>query len=204
MKKQGGSRALWVILAGAIVIGLLLLLPALLASSDPLAAGPDIVPVTDPEPAGEESTGDLTTNVGGFSMGPSELFSLAWRLGLVGIIVALAVVGLRWWARRSSGPRSTTGFLRVVDTLAINNDRTLHLVALGERVITIGATQQQITFLNELTSEESEKVLAQIDESTPASFSGFADELMKSLRRERPRDSSGLDSSNTVIGEDRL
>lgn len=203
MKSSGNSRLLWVILAASVVIGLLFLLPTILSSSNPITAGPDIVPETLADPA-DETPASLTTGTGRFSMGPGDLFSLAWRLGLVAIIVALAVIGLRWWGRKTSGPSSTTGFLRVVDTLAISNDRTLHLVALGNRVITIGATQQQISFLNELTSDESEDVLARADETAPSSFAGFADELMRSLRREQPRETPGHDVTNTIIGEDRL
>jgi flagellar protein FliO/FliZ len=202
MKSAGGSRALWVILAAAVVIGLLLLLPTVITTSDPIAVGPDIVPETAAAAADEAPEG-FVSGTGGFSMGPGALFSLAWRLGLVAVVVALAVVGLRWWGRKTSGPTSTTGFLRVIDTLPISNDRTLHLVALGSRVITIGATQQQISFLNELTPDECEDVLAKNAETAPASFSGFAEELVRTLRRDQPRERSGPDGLNAVIGEDR-
>ncbi|MDZ7729043.1 MAG: flagellar biosynthetic protein FliO [Dehalococcoidia bacterium] len=58
---------------------------------------------------------------------------------------------MRWWAGKSTGPRSSTGFLRVVDTLSVGNGRTIHLVALGERIIVVGATQQSLSYLNELS-----------------------------------------------------
>ena len=110
---------------------------------------------------------------------------LAWRLALVALVIAGAVVGLRWWGRKAMSPRSTTGFVRIVDTLAISNGRTIHLVALGNRVIVVGATAQQLAYLNELTGEESDDVLARLarnDETT--NISGFAAEPFQSLRKE--------------------
>ncbi|MEJ5221013.1 MAG: flagellar biosynthetic protein FliO, partial [Tepidiforma sp.] len=124
----------------------------------------------------------------GFSLGPGDLISLGWRLGLVALIIGGSIVGLRWWARRMAAPASTTGFLRVVDTLPISSGRTIHLLALGDRVIAIGATPQQITMLEALTPEEAERVLAAADaKNDPLPLGDFAAQLLESLRRGEQR-----------------
>jgi flagellar biogenesis protein FliO len=97
-----------------------------------------------------------------------------------------------------AAPRSTTGFLRVIDTLPIGSNRTIHLLALGDRVIAIGATQQQITMLEALTPDEAARVLA-LAESTgdPLPLGEFAAQLIESLRR---HDRPPAAPRETVIG----
>lgn len=120
---------------------------------------------------------------GGFSLGGGQIVSLAWRLALVVLIIGVSIVGLRWWGKKTAGPRSVTGFLRIVDTLSISNGRTIHLVAIGDRVIAIGATAQQLTMLNELTEGEARKVLTETPASADQPVIAFASELFQSMRR---------------------
>ncbi len=181
------KRLTWLaVVAGAMLCALLFV--STFAPSGPSAAESPVLrpaetisltgnPVTSQEtaPAEDSSTG--------FSLGGGELISLAWRLGLVIIIIAASIVGLRWWGRKAAGPRSTTGFLRVIDTLAISNGRTIHLVALGDRVIAVGATPQQLTLLNELSEDEAVRVLAQSANTSDQPLSQFAAELFQSMRR---------------------
>ncbi|MCK9520348.1 MAG: flagellar biosynthetic protein FliO, partial [Dehalococcoidia bacterium] len=109
------------------------------------------------------------------------------------------IAGLRWWGKRASGPRSVTGFIRVVDTLAISNGRTIHLVALGDRVIAVGATAQQLTLLNELSEEEGARVLAALPQQPQQPIASFAAELFQSMRgTSRPQGKV----RDIVIGED--
>lgn len=128
-----------------------------------------------------------TTGGAGFSLGGGDLFSLAWRLVLVAIIIGVSIVGLRWWGRKTAGPKSTTGFLKVVDTLAISNGRSIHLVALGDRVIAVGATAQQLTLLNELTDAESSEVLTQQPQGADQPLAAFATELFQQMRGKNSR-----------------
>ncbi|WP_322795803.1 flagellar biosynthetic protein FliO [Tepidiforma sp.] len=165
-------RITWLVVIGGCL--LLAVLVISFAAPDPSPASPTLVP-GDAAPAEPASSG--------FSLGPGALASLAWRLALVVIVIAGSIIGLRWWARRMAAPRSTTGFLRVVDTLPIANGRTIHLLALGDRVIAIGATAQQITTLNELTPEEAARVLAEAERASPAPLGEFAAQLLESLRR---------------------
>jgi len=136
----------------------------------------------------------------GFSLGGGEIVSLAWRLLLVVIIIGASVAGLRWWGKRTSGPKSSTGFLRVVDTLAISNGRTIHLVALGDRVIAVGATTQQLTLLNELTEAESLRVFDEAAKPDEAPLGQFAAQLFEQMKRTGGQVRGGR-HSEIVIGE---
>lgn len=118
-----------------------------------------------------------------FSLGGGQIIGLAWRLALVGVIIGVSIVGLRWWGKKTAGPRSVTGFIRVVDTLSISNGRTIHLVALGERVIAVGATTQQLTMLSELSEDEARQVLAETPATGEQPVIAFASELFHSMRR---------------------
>ncbi len=166
-------------------VGGLLLLGLLLVSLFAPSAHPgQTSPVLRPDQATLANPPSATADTGStaFRLGGGDLLSLAWRLGLVVIIIAVSIAGLRWWGRKTSGPRSATGFLRVVDTLPISSGRSIHLVALGARVIAIGATDHQVTMLADLGEEESAAVLATND-APGQSLSGFATELLNSMKR---------------------
>ena len=182
------KRLIWAgALAATLVVSLLFIsvfspsgpkqptVPEVRVSESSLAAG-SATPAPTPS-AGAAEGGS------GFSLDAGQLVSLAWRLALVAIIIGVSIVGLRWWGKKTAGPRSVTGFLRIVDTLSISNGRTIHLVALGERVIAIGATTQQLTMLNELTEDEAHKVLSEAPEKGDQPVVAFASELFQSMRR---------------------
>lgn len=178
------KKLLWaLILGGALVFCLLFV--SLFAPSAPSAASEPVLRVASDASVTPAATASAATSTSGsgFSLGGGQLVSLAWRLALVAIIIAVSIVGLRWWARKTSGPRSTTGFLKVIDTLAISNGRTIHLVALGDRVIAIGATPQQLTFLNELSDDEARCVIDSLPTQSDQPLAAFAAELFQSVRR---------------------
>lgn len=207
---QDRKRLVWLgVIGGVLVVSLLFV--SLMApsahpgeeSNSPVLRPQTEVPNTTSDAAGltgKPATSTTDTEPAGFSMSGGEAFSLAWRLALVAIIIAASIAGLRWWGKRTSGPRSVTGFIRVVDTLAISNGRTIHLVALGDRVIAVGATAQQLTLLNELSDEEAAAVLAAIPQQPQQPIASFAAELFQSMRgTQRPHGSIRRD---IVIGED--
>ncbi|MBI2764437.1 MAG: flagellar biosynthetic protein FliO [Chloroflexi bacterium] len=197
-------RLMWLAGLGAALLASLVFISMFAPSANPGSTPP----VLQPEPAataaaaaaGAGDAASSSSGGGGFNFGSGDAVSLLLRLLLVAIIIGVSVVGLRWWGRRTSGPRSTTGFLRVVDTLAISNGRTIHLVALGDRVIAVGATAQQLTFLSELTGAEALSVQASAPrpgEQPP--LTTFATELFHSMRaatRRTPRP-----PRDSVIGE---
>jgi flagellar biogenesis protein FliO len=186
---EGRRRILWLAAIGGVLILAIVFISVAApkptsGTAEDFRITPETVTATDTG-AQNAATGVDTSNAPGFSLSAGGAVSLAWRLALVALVIAGAVVGLRWWGRKAMSPRSTTGFVRIVDTLAISNGRTIHLVALGNRVIVVGATAQQLAYLNELTGEESDDVLARLarnDETT--NISGFAAELFQSLRKE--------------------
>lgn len=206
------KRLLWFAAIGGVLLMALLFVSVMAPSAHPGEESPILKPTTtaagssaSEEPltgrTGSIAQSEPATGGGGFSLSGDEAVSLAWRLALAAVIIAISIVGLRWWGRRAQGPRSTTGFIRVVDTLAISNGRTIHLVALGDRVIAVGATTQQLTLLNELTEDEAADVLT----ATPAGNNGqqlstFAAELFASMRKggDRTRTTAPRE---TTIGE---
>jgi len=180
-------RLTWLVaIGGALLIAVLFISFAAPAPRD--AVGPTLVPAQDAPPSRVEGA----PGGAGFSLGPGDLLSLGWRLALVAAVIGGSIVGVRWWARRMAAPRSATGFLRVVDTLPIASGRTIHLLALGDRVIAIGATAQQITMLEALTPEEAARVLAAAEaRSDPLPLGDFAAQLLESLRRRESRAAAG-------------
>ncbi len=170
-------RLTWIVVIGGVLLVAVLFIASAAPGGSP--AQPQL-PVLDPASTQTPPPAESAA----FSLGPSDLISLGWRIGLVIIVIAGSVGGLRWWARRMAAPRSTTGFLRIVDTLPVGNGRTIHLLALGDRVIAIGATQQQITPLEPLTPEEAARVLAAADTPRdPLPIGEFATHLLESIRR---------------------
>jgi flagellar biogenesis protein FliO len=188
-------RRLYLVAGAGAVLLLALLFIATANGSGDSGGGPVVRPAVETSAPGATEASDSTP---GFSLGGGDLLSLAWRLGLVIVIIAAAVAGLRWWGKRTAGPRSSTGYLRIVDTMAISNGRTIHLVALGKRVIAIGATAQQLSLLTELGPEESSEVLAESEGRESASLTGFAAELLQSVRRNARHEEP---AELTVIGE---
>jgi flagellar biogenesis protein FliO len=192
------KRFIWIAVLGGVLL-LSLLFISLAAPSGPSTPADPVLRVTTTTADASAPTMAVpapeTINSGsGFSIGGGQAVSLAWRLALVAIIIAVSIVGLRWWGRKTAGPRSTTGFIKVVDTLAISNGRTIHLVALGERVIAIGATTQQLTLLNELTDDEAEQVLTHQPKSSDQPLAAFATELFQSMRGTRRQPPRGPES----------
>lgn len=173
-------RILLLCVVGAFLLLGLVFVSLFAPSAHPGETSPVLRPGQSTDIPASATTG---TGSAAFHLGGSQLVSLAWRLGLVIIIIAISVAGLRWWGRKTSGPRSATGFLRVVDTLAISSGRSIHLVALGERVIAIGATDHQVSLLADLGEEESAVVLSTSDSQAGQSLTGFAAELLQSMKR---------------------
>lgn len=195
------KRLMWLAaIAGALLVSLLFIsffAPSAPNADQSLTLVPDTTGSTQQVAPAQD---DGVSN--GFSLGGGELVSLAWRLALVVVIIFVSIAGLRWWGKRATGPKSSTGFLRVVDTLAISNGRSIHLVALGDRVIAVGATAQQISLLNELSEEEANKVLEETARPEEQPFSQFATQLFESMRRGRAGNGGSAEFTE-VIGAPR-
>jgi flagellar protein FliO/FliZ len=198
------KRLLWAAALGGVMLCSLIFISTM-APSGPRASETPVIRTGDTGDLFLSQEGDgaetATEEAGsqGFSLGGGELVSLAWRLALVVVIIAVSIAGLRWWGRKASGPKSTTGFLRVVDTLAISNGRTIHLVALGDRVIAVGATAQQLTLLNELHEDEAARVFADAAKPDEQPLGAFAAQLFEQMKRTTGRGNAPA-QNETVIG----
>lgn len=179
------KRLMWLAAIAGAMLCALLFITTFAPTGPSVAESPVLRPSVSeiPAPADPAAAESESSSGGGFTLDAGDLLSLAWRLALVIVIIAVSVAGLRWWGKKAAAPRSTTGFLRIVDTLAISNGRTIHLVALGDRVIAIGATPQQLSFLNELSEEEAAEVMAGLSQAAGQPISQFAAELFQSMRR---------------------
>jgi flagellar protein FliO/FliZ len=199
------KKLIWVAaLGGAMLLSLVFV--SALAPSAPRQAETPVIRTSDSGDlllAQEEvpDSGEQRQEAGseGFRLGGGELVSLAWRLALVIVIIAVSIAGLRWWGRKQAGPKSTTGFLRVLDTLPVGQGRTIHLVALGDRVIAVGATAQQLTLLNELTEDEATRVFTDAARPDEQPLGAFAAHLFEQMKRTTGR--SAPTRSETVIGD---
>jgi flagellar biogenesis protein FliO len=196
------KRLIWLGGLGAVLVASLVFISLFAPSAHPGDGEPALHPTTVAGAYTTAAAGTRTgaTEEGGFHFGGGDALSLVLRLALVAVIIGISIAGLRWWGRRTSGPRSTTGFLRVLDTLAISNGRTIHLVALGERVIAVGATAQQLTLLNELTEDEAARVQTALPPAgADTQLATFATELFHSMRGSARRSQDARRES--VIGE---
>ncbi len=193
------SRRRWIFMGGfgVLILAGLLFITAMGGGNGQEAAGVSIRPGAD-VPSTTQVAPDAPAG-SGFSLSGGEAVSLAWRLILVAVIIGAAVFALRWWGKRAASPRSVSGFLRVVDTLAISNGRSIHLVALGDRVIAVGATANQLTLLSELLDEESAQVLDMASEKQGPALGNFAVDLFRVMKANANRGNTRRD---TVIGEE--
>lgn len=176
------KKLMWVLVIAGVLIFSLVFITAF-APSTPSSGADPVIHLGAEATAVATPTATPASGGSGFSLNGGQAISLAWRLALVAAIIGASIIGLRWWGKKTAGPRSTTGFIKVIDTLAISNGRTIHLVALGERVIAIGATAQQLTLLNELTEDEAGEVLAMAPRGADQPLAAFATELFQSMKR---------------------
>lgn len=206
--KERSNRRLGIMIGGVVVLLVLMLVSPMLKPSSGSGQRNDESPSIMADDAfGSSNSNTLTgatldtgaeADSAAFTLGGGEVFSLIWRLGLVLLVLGACIAGLRWWSKRAAGPRSTTGYLRIVDTLPIPGGRSVHLVAVGDRVIVVGATAQQLSFLAELKDEEANSLLSEQDSTEPQSVSAFAVQLFQQLRRD---DRGSTPQSTQIIGK---
>jgi flagellar biogenesis protein FliO len=123
-------------------------------------------------PQSSPSTGDTNyLNSTGFA------FSVFLKLGVVVLIIAgLAIVIRRMQVK---GQATTTKQIGVIETVHLTPHRTLYLVSVEDQKILIGATDQSMTTLCQLTNPESHVDPDQKSDS-PKNFSDFLENANKS------------------------
>jgi flagellar protein FliO/FliZ len=76
---------------------------------------------------------------------------MALKLALVIAIVYVASLLLR---RANAGRlAASVGRLRVVETVALGQGRSLHVIAVGDRLLLVSATSQQVALLRDVTDD---------------------------------------------------
>ncbi|MBI5876865.1 MAG: flagellar biosynthetic protein FliO [Chloroflexi bacterium] len=85
-----------------------------------------------------------------------------WQIGL-SLVVQLAIVlgliyltawGLKTLRRRTATLTGAGNSMQLIETVALTPQRTLHVVAIGDRRLVLGATDHQISLLTELDPPE--------------------------------------------------
>jgi flagellar biosynthetic protein FliO len=99
--------------------------------------------------------GAIGTSVDGYGFG--DWLGLGARLVAVLITIWLAVLGMRWYVRRTTGAAGGAGRqLQVIESRSLGPNRSLHLVRLGGRAVMLGVTPERINAL--LTIDDAEEV----------------------------------------------
>ncbi|PKO03623.1 MAG: hypothetical protein CVU43_01870 [Chloroflexi bacterium HGW-Chloroflexi-5] len=119
-----------------------------------------LLPQTSPSP------GDVSyVNSTGFA------FSVFLKLGVVVLIIAGIAIVIR--QMQVKGQATSTKLVGIIETVHLTPHRTLYLVSIDNQKILIGATDQTITNLYQLSNSENETLYQQIP--TSQNFSDFLD-----------------------------
>lgn len=76
--------------------------------------------------------------------------ALALKLAVVISLVYIVLIGLRWLQKGNSTQASNGTTIRILESINLAPNRVLHLVIVGEKMLLIGATDQQVSLLTEL------------------------------------------------------
>lgn len=119
-----------------------------------------LLPQTTPSP------GDVSyVNSTGFA------FSVFLKLGVVVLIIAGIAIVIR--QMQVKGQATSTKLVGIIETVHLTPHRTLYLVSIDNQKILIGATDQTMTNLYQLSNSENETQFQQIP--TSQNFSDFLD-----------------------------
>jgi flagellar protein FliO/FliZ len=101
---------------------------------------------------------------------------MTWML--IRLILSLAFVGgVLWFAARLAKKRglgSTGGLVEVVARQRMGRTSTVNVLRIADRVLVVGATEEQVTLLAELDGDAVETTLAERAAATPAAGGGPA------------------------------
>ena len=149
---------------------------------------PDGIPALDEEttrPGAPAGVADLS--------GWSALDVVA-KLVLVIGLAYLAIAGLRWLQKGRRRPADGSGVaIRLLETTGLAPGRWLHLVAVGEKTLLIGATEYQVSLLADLQSA-----------TVPAEEEATDFEEALRLRSTAPLQSSAVGGVDWQLALDRL
>lgn len=160
MLQRGPSRkALVLILLGVASLAVVLFLPSMggapqESALDGLQAARDGAAVSSTPAAGAQrpAAPQVGSAVPAFSAG--DLLGLALRLLVVGAVIAGSLLALKFYTQKMRTVSGGTGVVRVLDTLGLAPGRAIYVVDAGEKVVLVGATQTQVSYLGEITARD--------------------------------------------------
>lgn len=91
------------------------------------------------------------------------LTELVGKVGLAVVLALGAAAAFRWVHRGRASEGGSRARLTVVETAALAQNRTLHLVRIGRRKLLIGSTPNQVVMLADLAQEDLEDVAAEAE-----------------------------------------
>lgn len=104
---------------------------------------------------------------------PADLWGAALRVALaLALLAPLVYVVTRAYARRLALGGSVRA-MRVVDALGLGPNRAVYLVEVGERLLVLGVTSQQVTLLAEVTDPEAVAALKERGIGDKSAFFGL-------------------------------
>ena len=209
LQPEAGRRGLWaryswLLLVGALLIGAALTLARFAPSESP-ALLPETstelaVPATTPALTAAAQSDDFLTYADPLDV-QEELpwGDLALDLVLkLGLVVAL-VLGTLWLIRfvrrrtsRGSAPSPTVGFAEVLDSTELAPGQRVYLLDVGDRILVLGSTAQQVTTLSEIADGDEIEALRR--RTGLRRQKSFPDWLARAVEKATPARANGRSS----------
>ncbi|MEI8254502.1 MAG: flagellar biosynthetic protein FliO [Deltaproteobacteria bacterium] len=145
--------------------------------------------------AGGAEQAPLPSGTTGFGV---QLFRSA--LALVGVCVTAWLV-LRWMAQRGYGAAGGARNLRVIERVALDARKSICLVEAGSRVFLVGASEQSLTTLAELSRDDLKALPARDRDGAGAAQGGRPASFAAVLARIRRSGSASQASPAEPLGE---
>lgn len=129
---------------------------------------------------------------------PNNFLSFLGMLTVLVVILICAYYTTRWMATRMSqapGAVSSGQKLTMVHRLLLGRDQQLMVVKVANRHVVIGCTPTQISFITELTEEESDEFFPATPEGTVNQMMNFTDVLqaLRAKKTAKDENDSGKD-----------
>jgi flagellar biogenesis protein FliO len=133
------------------------------ASDESSGADPVLGPATLPGPATQGGAEDTPLDLDGSDQEPvgaptgspgRYLLRALLSLAIVVALIYALFFGARLWRQARGGPRMGTTAIEVLDRARIDADKTIYVVALGQKTIVLGGSGGEMRFICELDEAE--------------------------------------------------
>lgn len=123
-----------------------------------------------------------------------------WSALLRVVVALILILPLTVWVTRTYSRKAAGGpghVLRVIDSVSLGPNKNISLVEVGDRLLVVGSTPQQVRLLSELTEKDVVNRLKMQAEGTSASA------FSKILTKRVMQWSNGKAENGTQIGEEK-